>query len=273
MYSVSIPIRETAIRAAARANVQWLEIQGAAMPDQTRDAQREYLRTARDLLVRHGLRVASIHFCYTEPWLGSHNDDRNRMVLNHVSQTMDLGHEVFPDALYVLHPGESIEVPDLADVQRRRARELVRAVGTMAAKRGVIVAVENMRKGNPSERFVPRVGQEMEWIRETVEGCPNLGICLDTGHANISGNVLAMTRAAGDKLRIVHLSDNFGVTDDHLLPGRAAIPWRQLGAILHQEIDFQGPMTLEIKLPEEENELVAIFEQGRSIVDELLKNK
>jgi sugar phosphate isomerase/epimerase len=123
-------------------------------------------------------------------------------------------------------------------------------IGREAEKWGFNVAVENMRKGNPDENYVPRVGQEMEWIREVVDASDSLTICLDTGHANISGDVCEMARIAGNKLSLVHLSDNFGVWDNHLFPGEGAIPWKKLGRILAGEIGFAGPYNLESALPQ-----------------------
>jgi sugar phosphate isomerase/epimerase len=43
---------------------------------------------------------------------------------------------------------------------------------------------------------------------------------LDTGHAHVSGHdPLALAERVGSKLAEIHLSDNAGVTDDHLIPG------------------------------------------------------
>ncbi len=49
---------------------------------------------------------------------------------------------------------------------------------------------------------------------------PNVGICLDTGHLNLveNRNQVEFIRAAGKYLKALHLADNEGKTDQHLLP-------------------------------------------------------
>ncbi len=47
----------------------------------------------------------------------------------------------------------------------------------------------------------------------------NLGICLDTGHLNINDkNQVAFIRRAGKHIKALHLADNEGQADQHLMP-------------------------------------------------------
>ncbi len=73
-----------------------------------------------------------------------------------------------------------------------------------------------------------------------------VGICLDLGHAHIQEDVLSAIRAASDRLIHVHASDNHGVRDDHLVPGRGSIPWNGVFAAL-EESGFPGPFTVELR--------------------------
>jgi len=78
-------------------------------------------------------------------------------------------------------------------------------------------------------------------------------ICLDIGHANLSdGGVGHFLDTFGNKIGHVHLSDNYGRTDDHLVPGDGYIAmndWRNLLRTL-QRADFSGAMVFELNTTE-----------------------
>jgi sugar phosphate isomerase/epimerase len=75
----------------------------------------------------------------------------------------------------------------------------------------------------------------------------NVAICLDTGHANVTGvNCPGFIREAGTQLAALHINDNPGTSDDHMLPyGRGTIPWDQVLQAL-RAINYQGPFNLEV---------------------------
>lgn len=54
----------------------------------------------------------------------------------------------------------------------------------------------------------------------------NIGICLDTGHANITVGVSQAIASFGNRIVSVHCHDNKGVKDDHLWPGDGSIDWQ-----------------------------------------------
>lgn len=81
-------------------------------------------------------------------------------------------------------------------------------------------------------------------------GSRRVAICLDTGHANISGqDVPAMIRAFGSDLGAVHLNDNYGrigpiYEDLHLFVGYGKLDWAGVFAAL-REVRFGGSLNLE----------------------------
>jgi sugar phosphate isomerase/epimerase len=74
----------------------------------------------------------------------------------------------------------------------------------------------------------------------------NLKVCLDTGHAAIffGSDVGAAVRYIGDRLEAVHVHDNMGEQDEHLIPGDGIIDWDGFTSAL-KEIGFGGVMSLE----------------------------
>lgn len=77
---------------------------------------------------------------------------------------------------------------------------------------------------------------------------PHLGICLDTGHLNIShaSSQKDFILRAGKHLRALHIADNEGERDQHLMPfGRGTVDMREVYAALC-EIGYDGILNLEI---------------------------
>jgi sugar phosphate isomerase/epimerase len=111
--------------------------------------------------------------------------------------------------------------------------ELLDAVPT-----GVRFAIEN----------TPVDSGRVSVILDIVDRYPadRVGVCLDVGHAHIEENLLSAVRAAGPRLIHVHASDNRGEKDEHLVPGKGAIPWNSVTAAL-RETGFDGPFTVEIR--------------------------
>jgi len=77
-------------------------------------------------------------------------------------------------------------------------------------------------------------------------GSERLGILLDTGHANVNGEDLgeAVRRLKGVPLHI-HIDDNHGDSDAHLIPGEGSIDFQPFAQAL-KEIDYQGFISAEL---------------------------
>ncbi|HOJ39315.1 MAG TPA: sugar phosphate isomerase/epimerase family protein [bacterium] len=78
-------------------------------------------------------------------------------------------------------------------------------------------------------------------------GMDNIALCLDTSHAILSGvDPAIFIREAGAALQALHLSDNLGSHDDHMLPyGRGLVAWAEAMTALRQ-VRYAGLFNLEI---------------------------
>jgi sugar phosphate isomerase/epimerase len=92
---------------------------------------------------------------------------------------------------------------------------------------------------------IPDIDGLIELIK-SVES-PNLGICLDTGHLNRSGgSQREFIHKAKPYLKALHINDNEGVHDQHMMPyGRGTIDWDEVIDAL-KEIEFSEVFNLEI---------------------------
>lgn len=59
-----------------------------------------------------------------------------------------------------------------------------------------------------------------------------VGMIIDTGHANVTGNTYAYLDQFGRRVWYLHLNDNGGIGDDHLPPSAGTINWPELIAML-----------------------------------------
>ena len=72
------------------------------------------------------------------------------------------------------------------------------------------------------------------------------GFVLDTGHANIDGDLKDIQDHIGDHLISLHLNDNDGKGDSHLAPGEGNVDWATVARIL-KDGEFQGVVMYEIE--------------------------
>lgn len=87
-------------------------------------------------------------------------------------------------------------------------------------------------------------------IRHILDADARLGFHLDVGHANIGGDKLeGLLRAFKTRLAHVHLSDNLGRSDDHLMIGAGSIDWPRAIRLI-RETGYDNTVTLEVFTPD-----------------------
>jgi sugar phosphate isomerase/epimerase len=90
-------------------------------------------------------------------------------------------------------------------------------LGAFAHPLGVRLLVENLL----SEATTP---SHLLTILE-MGHLPNVGVCLDLGHAHITVGVAEAIQTLGEHIGSVHVHDNHSVKDEHLWPGDGTIDW------------------------------------------------
>jgi sugar phosphate isomerase/epimerase len=144
----------------------------------------------------------------------------------------------------VLHMGGSeLKQAGWADdaVFERRVAALSR-IAAYAASVGIAICLENMTFPNCG---VVTFEEISAFIAGTRAG--NVAVCLDTGHALQAGVGCAefILKAQG-LLRALHIAENDGTNDEHLLPyERGTIDWPRVVRALRQ-IGYAGPFNLEV---------------------------
>jgi sugar phosphate isomerase/epimerase len=70
------------------------------------------------------------------------------------------------------------------------------------------------------------VPRDFHLVFEAVDS-PFVGMTLDTGHANVTGNLRIYLDQFGKRIHFVHLNDNDGFGDLHIAPSSGTIDWEQ----------------------------------------------
>lgn len=113
---------------------------------------------------------------------------------------------------------------------------------------GVSIAIENMFHRNRATGLV--VQSYCSLTPDLLTAVNTLGrkhfcVCLDVGHAVLVGKSPAdMVRELGDALGVLHVHDNNGLNDQHLLPGLGIVDWDAFCLAL-RECHFSGTFSLE----------------------------
>jgi len=196
----------------------------------------------RERLAVEGLRVNSVHLPFgsdlnilsSDPGLRLHAVEAHRAVIR--------GSVALGAGIVVLHPGREYRSDRPLGEIVNLSTELVRDLTEAAAALGLHVALENLLPAHALSD--PRL------LREIVDAIdhPNLGFCLDAGHANLVGGVDGTMAAFAGRIKHVHIHDNHGTADEHLLPSLGSIAWDGFVDRL-LATGYSGPLTLECYPP------------------------
>ena len=173
------------------------------------------------------------------------------------------------------------------ETEKRINMEMYRKMIPFAKRYGVKLCLENLYSnfnGRPIEGCCADAAEAC-WYIDTLNaeaGEEIFGFCFDTGHANLVGrNILEFIRTLGHRLTILHIHDNMGEMDSHLIPYTQWYPggadWDSFVQGL-REIGYRGPLAFETfrgisMLPEDVHEegLKLVSAIGRSFRRRILE--
>lgn len=165
---------------------------------------------------------------------------------------------------FVLHPGpERGDFPkDERIFRRRNAVRVLDQVAQRCRELGIGLALENMLP----HLFAGAIS-DLLWILGALEAA-GVGICLDTGHAHLAGELPAVVNKLSGHLWLVHVNDNSGRGDDHKAPGQGDIDWEDLARHLCQA-PFAGGMIMELAGRDDREAVLAAARHGRLYLRDL----
>lgn len=131
--------------------------------------------------------------------------------------------------LVCMHLSSKSEAPGPNEIGVARLQK----IADYANEIGVKIAFENTKIKGYQEYVLSHIKNE------------NVGICLDSGHLHAHFNDELDFSLFKDKIFCVHLHDNLGEKDQHLIPFEGTIDWKWLTTQL-KECGYTGPVTLEL---------------------------
>jgi sugar phosphate isomerase/epimerase len=206
---------DTLAAAAAQAGLTWVQAHGPMFHmfgDSPQDQK------------RRGLCPAALRACgrLGVPWMVLHP-------------------ETLPGAFHAGHHSETLA----------RNVAFFRELLPLCERYGVGLAVENLPEpmgARGATRSFGGVPSEMIEIIDTLDH-PLVGACWDTGHARVNQlDQRAGIEALGARLKVLHLQENDGRGDDHMLPyvnGRLGVDWQAVTDGL-RAVQFSGALTYEV---------------------------
>ena len=123
---------------------------------------------------------------------------------------------IFSVRYFVIHPGpENIDLEPSGDRFDclRFAAEVLGQVAEHCRQVGIGCAIENKL---PHLLFASI--RDLLWILASMGQVP-IGVCLDTGHGQLAGDLRSIIQKLTGYLLMVHAHDNHGRGDDHQPPG------------------------------------------------------
>ena len=134
----------------------------------------------------------------------------------------------------VMHPVTDLTI-ESGDIQAqvRYNQRVFEKEFNLAQKLGIGLAFENMCDGEQRRRFGV-TANELITLMDAYDS-PHAGICWDVGHAHrMMTDQTSSIRMLGDRIKALHIDDNRGKDDLHILPFMGNIPWADVMHALYE---------------------------------------
>jgi len=205
----------------------------------------EIIEDIKKEIERFDISVKAIHMPMDDVDISSLEEyDRMRSV-REIEKTIMTAVKLKAD-LVVVHPGGKCDC--IEDRKKRMAKciDSLHEIVDFSSNWGINIALENTLPG--------RLGDNWSEINEVLDKIPSeyLGVCLDTGHYLINQRITEKVLLGLEnqpinwekKLIHMHIHDNNGKKDLHVLPEEGSFPWDELFSYLKQ-IKYQHLLVIE----------------------------
>lgn len=181
-----------------------------------------------DMARRNGLLIENVHLPFSnanELWTDSlESEDIIKGYACSIEECADYN---IPTAVLHLTSGNNPPSPSVKGLDR------IKKLVELAGKKAVNIALENLRKP-----------EYLEFIFSNIQS-DRLGFCYDSGHENCYTKGTDFLSIYGSRLMALHLHDNDGTDDQHLIPGEGNVDWYALMKKLNGT-RYSGAIALEV---------------------------
>ncbi len=213
----------------------------------------EYIKQIAQTVKELGIKVGQVHSPYPTYF---ENEDKTEDVLRITKSSIKIAGALGAPYM-VIHPN----VPPSAKTGEQVEEAIENNFAFFSLffedikRANLCIGIENMFNWEKeTSTALPTVASKAECMAYMVDrlnemcGSTNFVACLDTGHAMLSGggDPAAMVRTLGSRLKLLHVHDNDGKRDKHMLPFEGIIDWQAFAKALNS-VGYSGNLSLEIK--------------------------
>lgn len=204
-----------------------------------------------------GLKIETAHTSFdniNSMWTeGTDGDDLTEYFIKSVKEAKE-----YSVPKLIIHLSSSFTPPPFGELGLSRYKKICEE----ADKQGILIAFENLR-----------CVEYLDYIMENIDS-PSKHFCFDCGHEFVYNNGFGVLEKYTPLLTAMHLHDNFGNKDDHLLPFEGKINWAILSKRIAQALktaNIDIPITLEIMKKDSEPNFAEIAFERASRIEALVE--
>ena len=222
-----------------------------AMNPQSRlrdDDWESYIEEIAELGRRFDVRYTQSHLPYYDVF--ATKDEAKIQLLEKLIERSIIASGMLGVKWAVTHPCTVYTACSDMSVSKERNLEYYSKHVQTARENGLGIALENdfeYRSSMPGQRIFCASPYELVDLVDAFHDDKHVGICYDFGHANLTGGFHRHNlNVIGKRLRAVHVQDNRGQADEHMIPFYGTTNWEDAMAGL-ADIGYEGELTYEIQ--------------------------
>ena len=172
----------------------------------------------------------------------------------------------------VYHPRSSVSTGWRTSAAFEDNRRILSGFLDTAIKSGVSIAAENIPvfPDHPKWQFYSSDLEDLAALVDSFND-PHICVCWDFGHANLMEIKQAdALRYLGNRIKCLHIHNNFGAHDDHSTPDTGTVDWYNILPVL-ADIGYNGALTLETHCRYDEPMLLKSFAKHNFVCLEFLE--
>lgn len=150
----------------------------------------------------------------------------------------------------VIHPGiYSIKAED-KQLNFDKNVEIFKAIEPALIKYNIVACIETLWEFDENHIIQKTNLSYPDELKELIEvlGNEHFAICVDTGHIQLLNYPVEKAIGEfGDLIKVVHINDNYGFSDDHLAPMLGKMNWNNVMSAL-KDINYEGFFNLELAI-------------------------
>ncbi|MBU0477419.1 sugar phosphate isomerase/epimerase [bacterium] len=206
-----------------------------------------YMTSLKTRLKEHGVKITHIHATGYENKIDISSIDnvQRKDAINHLKSWVDIFLD-FDRPMLTFHLSTPFPIAENRDRRFENCKKSLETIITYCEAKDIKVAIETMPPRTENRTYL---GDTIEEIRELLDTFDSdcFGVLVDIGHTNMCGYTKEIMNSCNDRVFALHVHDNDGQKDSHLMPGEGNINWEEVIKTL-QDIGYDGVFMLEVSV-------------------------